>query len=105
MKVILIKDVARLGRKSEIKEVPSGHAINFLIPRKMAIPATTENLKRITEVTKKHVAKSLNDLESFKEALKGLSDRTVVYTTEANEKGSLFKGIRSEERRVGKECA
>lgn len=97
MKVILIKDVARLGRKSEIKEVPSGHAINFLIPRKMAIPATTENLKRITEVTKKHVAKSLNDLESFKEALKGLSDRTVVYTTEANEKGSLFKGINADD--------
>ena len=93
MKVILIKDVARLGRKSEIKEVPSGHAVNFLIPRKMAIPATPENLKRITEVTKKNVEQKQNDLESFKEALKGLSTRTVTYATDANEKGSLFKGI------------
>lgn len=97
MRVILIKDVARLGRKSEIKEVPSGHAVNFLIPRKMAIPATPENLKRVTEVVKKHVEKSKNDLESFKEALKGLSDRTVVYVTDANEKGSLFKGINADD--------
>ncbi len=97
MKVILIKDVARLGRKSEIKEVPSGHAVNFLIPRKLAIPATPENLKRVTEVVKKYVEQKQSDLESFKEALNGLRDRTIIYTTDANEKGSLFKGINADD--------
>lgn len=97
MKVILTKDVARLGRKSDVKEVPSGHAINFLIPRNMAIPATPENLKRVTEVAKRNGEQKQQDLDGFKEALSKLSERTVVYTTEANEKGSLFKGINSDD--------
>lgn len=97
MKVILIKDVARLGRKSEIKEVPSGHAINFLIPRKMAIPATPENLKRVTETSKKMGEQKQNNLASFKEMVARLNGRTVIYKTEANEKGHLFKGINADD--------
>ena len=97
MKVILIKDVARLGRKSEVKEVPSGHARNFLIPRKLAIPATPENLKRHTEEVKKQGIRKQNDSESFGEALSALREKVVVCKVEANEKGVLFKGIHTDD--------
>ncbi len=97
MKVILLKDVARLGRKSEVKEVPNGHATNFLIPRGLAIIATTESLKRVTETVKKHAEHKQNDLEAFKEALAQLEARTITYATEANDKGSLFKGVNSDD--------
>ncbi len=97
MRVILLKDVARLGRKSEIKEVPNGHATNFLIPRGLAIIATSESLKRVTEVVKKHAEHKEHDLESFKKALAQLSEKVVSYVTEANDKGSLFKGVNSDD--------
>ena len=45
MKVILISDDGPIGKKGEIREVKSGFARNFLIPRKIAIEATPGNLK------------------------------------------------------------
>jgi large subunit ribosomal protein L9 len=93
MKVILIKDVARLGRKSEIREVPNGHALNFLIPQKLAIPATPENMKRVNEGTKKLQEQKSHADQLFADALTALSPKTLAFTVDANEKGSLYKGI------------
>lgn len=47
MKVILLKDVKKLGKKREIKEVPAGYARNFLLPQNLAEVATKENLKNV----------------------------------------------------------
>lgn len=93
MKVILIKDVARLGRRLAVKEVPAGHAQNFLIPRKLAIPATPENMKRLSAEVTKHAKDTEESEKSFREALAKLGTETVTYSTEANEKGHLFKGV------------
>lgn len=97
MKVILIKDVARLGRKSEVKEVPDGHAHNFLIPKGFAIIATVESMKRLNENVKKLDAQKQQSLESFEAALKKLSEAHVLYSAEANDKGVLFKGVNRED--------
>jgi large subunit ribosomal protein L9 len=93
MKVILIRDVARLGRRLEVKEVPAGHALNFLIPRKLSIPATPENMKRLSAEVTKHAEDREESEKSFHEALAKLGTETVVYVTEANDKGHLFKGV------------
>ena len=53
MKVILLRDVAKIGKRFEVKEVPTGHALNFLIPKKLAEPATTEALRRHSVEMKK----------------------------------------------------
>ena len=45
MKVILKQNVKKLGKKGEIKEVPDGHARNFLIPQKKALFASEKNIK------------------------------------------------------------
>lgn len=45
MKVILIKKVDDLGDKNEVKEVKNGFAKNFLIPKRLAKPATEKNLE------------------------------------------------------------
>ncbi len=93
MKVILIKDVARLGRKSQVKEVPDGHALNFLIPRKFAIIATPESMKRLNEEVHQHDVHKEGILESFKASCAVLKEKTIQYPAQANDKGSLFKGI------------
>ncbi len=95
MKVILLKDVARIGRRGAIIEVPTGHALNFLMPRKMAEPATPENLKRQLERQSKQAQNVVATEASFEEALKKLSETPVELSAPANEQGHLFKGIKA----------
>jgi large subunit ribosomal protein L9 len=54
MKVVLTRDVKDTGRAYDVVETSDGHALNFLIPKKMAIPATPANLK-LAETRKKAV--------------------------------------------------
>ena len=48
MKVILLKDVAKIGRRHEVAEVPDGYALNMLIPKGLAKAGTPENIKKLT---------------------------------------------------------
>lgn len=93
MKVILLRDVARIGKRSEVKDVPAGHALNFLIPRKMALPATAENLRRTEKEQAHHAAKSAHHDADFKATLLMLSTTPVELSMDANAQGHLFKGI------------
>lgn len=93
MKVILLRDVAKLGRKAQVCDVPSGHAINFLIPRKLALPATTENMKRHAAETARLTHNIANTEASFRSVLAALQDKKVTYAAGANEQGHLFRGI------------
>lgn len=97
MKVILIKDVARLGRKSEVKDVPSGHALNFLIPRKLAVIATPEQLRRHTVEAKQIDVQKEHARETFLSACAVLAEAHIPYRVDANEQGHLFKGIHAED--------
>lgn len=79
-----------------MKEVPRGHALNFLIPRKLAIPATRENLKRHeADISIKKEQKAEHDSE-VSSTLKSLEGQTVTHTVKANEQGHLFSGINAE---------
>lgn len=93
MKIILTQDVAHLGKRSEIKEVPRGHALNFLIPRSLAIAATPENVKRREALEEKRKAEQDASKESFGKTLEALKGKTITHKAAANEKGHLFSGI------------
>jgi large subunit ribosomal protein L9 len=96
MKIILLKDVAKLGRQYEVKEVSSGHAINLLIPQGLALSATPDVVKRL-EIKKKQAdseRKIHEDLLVMN--LKDLDGKTLTILGKANEKGHLFAGLHRE---------
>lgn len=97
MKVILLQDVARIGKKHEVKDVPDGHGRNFLLPRKMAMLASPENLKKINAQKSKKDEDAKHAAEHFAAVLSELKDVTVQYPAEVNEQGHLFKGIKADD--------
>ena len=93
MQVILLKDVKKLGKKDEIKNVADGYAMNFLLPRKLAITATDEKLKQIeagVKRTKKIVSQRKNKYEELIKKLKGLKLEIKVKVSAG---GKLFAGL------------
>jgi large subunit ribosomal protein L9 len=75
MKVILISDEGDFGKKGEIREVKSGFARNFLIPRKIAIEATPGNLKTWEQQIgslKKREAKLVQEAKTLASRLTGV---------------------------------
>jgi large subunit ribosomal protein L9 len=93
MKIILLKDVAKLGRKFDVKDVSSGHALNLLIPQGLAIVATPDAMKR-TEVERSQIEAERKIHEDLLvKNIKDLDGITLTIASKANEKGHLFAGI------------
>jgi len=96
MKIILIKDTKKVGRKYEVKDVADGFALNSLIPGKFAIPATASNLKIIETKKLGDLSISKNMSESVLKALEKLPEGKLIIEGKVNEKGHLFAGIHEE---------
>lgn len=93
MKVIFLKDVPRIGRKGDTKEVNDGYATNFLLPRKLAEIATPKALKEL-EVKNNQikVERAVQD-ELLTKNLEEIKEKVVTLEAKAGEKGSLFSSI------------
>ena len=97
MKVIFLQDVPRVGKRHTIKEVNDGYAMNFLIPRKLAEPATA-NAVALLEKRKKNIEierKTQEDL--LIKNLEEIKDKVLRIKVKADEKGNLFSGIHKKE--------
>ncbi|MEI8327774.1 MAG: 50S ribosomal protein L9 [Candidatus Taylorbacteria bacterium] len=97
MKVILIKDVPKLGRRFDIKEVSSGHALNLLIPQGLVVTATPDAIKRFDVEKKKVEGERAVHEELLVKNIKGLDGVELHISGKANEKGHLFAGLHREE--------
>ncbi len=94
MKVILLRDVAKIGKKFSVVEVPDGFALNKLIPQKDAEPANLANLKRILEKKKNNDYSKEGELAVVLDIHKACVDEPLVIIMEANEQGHLFQSVR-----------
>ena len=97
MKVILLKDIKGTGKKDQIIEVSDGFGRNYLLPRKLAVEATSEALNSIEK--SKSAAKhredvKKNDAETAARELKG---KTVTVKVRAGENGRLYGSITTQE--------
>jgi large subunit ribosomal protein L9 len=97
MKVIFLKDVPRVGKKHDIKEVHDGYAVNFLFPRKFAMSATAQNLAEL-ERSKKEVSIKREVQEGLLvKNLEEIKNIIIIIKGKANEKGHLFSAIHKKE--------
>ncbi len=96
MKIILLKDVPKLGKRFELKDVSTGYAINFLINKGLAITATKEALKKIEkEKGVIETEKKIQD-ELLLKNIAELKSANIIIKAEANPKGHLFAGIHAD---------
>lgn len=93
MKVILLKDIKGLGRKFDEKEVSNGHALNFLIPNKLATPATGSNAGQIKSMKESAEAHKEAINKKQEENLSKLNGLEIIMKVEASEKNHLFASI------------
>lgn len=97
MKVILLQDVAKLGRRFEVVTVPDGYGMNKLIPKAMAKLATSENLKQVQAQSAKTASDRETSMADFTTAIMKLKDVVVDVPADANEDGKLYQALKVEQ--------
>jgi len=97
MKVILQQDVKALGKKGEVLEVSEGHARNFLFPKKLALEATSGNMKILESRKLKESEKQAEGKKQAQDLAEQLSKVEVVLKVKTGENGRLFGSITSKD--------
>jgi len=97
MKVLLIKDVYKLGRAGDVKKVADGYGRNFLIPQGFAVLATAGAMKQVQRIkAQAEIRRSAQN-----EELKGLSGQiqgvTLTFPAKAGETGKLYGSITTQD--------
>jgi len=106
MKVILTKDIKGVGRKHDTVTMADGHALNYLIPRQLAVPATSAAQKEAELRRKQEVDRSALDAALLAQNISTLAEARIVIKAKVNEKGHLYDAIgESEIRQAAKEQA
>lgn len=95
MKVVLLKDVPKIGKKGEIKNVSDGYARNYLIPKKLALVATPEVLKKIEKEKQLKAEKEKQLKEENLNLLKQLQKQLYKVAVKAGSSGKLFGALTS----------
>ena len=97
MKVILQQDVKGQGKKGQLVEVSEGYARNFLLPRKLAIPATTDAINTMNLKEKARKAEEQRQKAEAEAIAEKLKECQVKLTAKAGNGGKLFGAVTTKE--------
>ena len=97
MKVILQQDVKGQGKKGQLVDVSDGYARNFLLPKKLAVIATAENLNTMKQQEKARKAQQAAEKAEAEALSKKLESLTVKVAAKAGEGGRLFGAVTAKE--------
>lgn len=97
MKVILVEDVKKLGKKGDIVEVSDGYARNYVLPKKLGVEANNKNMNdlKLKKANEEKVAKE--QLEAAKAFAEALETKEVVVHIKTGEGGKTFGSVSSKE--------
>ena len=97
MKVILLQDVKKLGKKGDVINTSDGYARNYLFPRKLAEEATDSNLHILNNKKENERKQKLAELEAAQKLANELKDKEIKITAKTGESGKLFGAITSKD--------
>lgn len=115
MKVILLDDIPKLGRRGEVREVAEGYARNYLLPHRLVLPATQANLKQLDQIKRQQEIRSQRARADAEVQAKSIEALAFTEARPASEEGRLYgsvgvqdvaaflaqNGISMEKRRIG----
>ncbi len=93
MKVLLIKDVYKLGHAGDVKKVANGFGRNFLIPQGLAILATPGTLKQVDQIRKKAAERRAVLNNELSGVASQISGKVFTFASKAGETGKLYGSI------------
>ena len=93
MKVLLIKDVYKLGRAGEVKKVAAGYGRNYLIPKGFAIPATAGSMQQADRIKVKATERRAKLNEELSDIAEVLTGKTLYFAVKAGETGHLYGSV------------
>lgn len=93
MKILLLQDVKKVGKRNEVKDVSDGYARNFLIPKKLAMPADEGALK-LKKATDEKEADLIARLNNLSEKLK---NDILEYKVKSGKAGEIFGSVSAEQ--------
>lgn len=95
MKVILNKDVAKVGRRGEIKELSDGYARNFILARGLGVLATEAAAAKLAAEKQNRERLAEASAERVAEILKNYDLKPLVLKAPTNKQGHLFAGLKA----------
>lgn len=93
MKIVLLKDVPKIGKKYEIKNVSDGYARNFLIPKNLAELATEEKITKLEQLKNSLQKEKQEKINDFKKIIEKIHEAKITFYLKSDEKGSVFGAI------------
>ena len=93
MKVIMLKDVDKVGDKHEVLTVKNGFGRNYLLPRGLAIIANESNMGRLNEMIRREAAQEQKKLDVYQDIAKQLDGKTLKVGAKAGTSGRIFGSI------------
>jgi len=97
MKVILIKDVKKLGKQGQVIEVNEGFGRNYLLPNKLVLLATPEAIKSKQDEIQRLTARSAAETKTALALFEKLTAKTYHFTLPADKNGHLYARLKEPE--------
>ena len=97
MKVILLQDVKKIGKKGDVIEASDGYARNFLFPKKLAQEATESNLHILNNKKENDRKQKLAEIEAAQKLAGELKGKEITIKAKTGENGKLFGAITSKD--------
>ena len=97
MKIILIQDVKKLGKKGDVIDVNDGYARNYILPQKLGVEANSRNLNDLKLQRSNEEKTALRILEEAQGLAEEIGKQLVVVSMKAGEGGKVFGSVSSKE--------
>jgi large subunit ribosomal protein L9 len=95
MQIILQQDIEKLGTRGQVVEVAEGYARNFLLPRKLALEASANNMRRLEKMRTAFAIQEASEKEEAQKVAETLATVSLELTRKAGEKDQLFGSVTS----------